>query len=286
MAFDLKKFSTRSISAMLFVLVMLFGILYSSHSFFILFLLVQSVAVWEFSKLLEFILKRTFVFIEKLLILFASISMYSFIALLPTDVSSIFNSNRSAFLFYLLGFCIGLCIMLFFRLKHREQRNIFTALGYISIPLALLFHARMHSLLIPMVLIFSIWTNDTMAYIGGSFFGKNPLAKNISPNKTIEGTIIGIVFAIIFGIIWSMFFKQYAMWQFICISLIGAIAGTIGDLIESKLKRLANVKDSGNIMPGHGGMLDRFDSLIFASSFVYLFTICFLPKAPFEIFAS
>ena len=112
-----------------------------------------------------------------------------------------------------------------------------------------------------------------MAYIVGSFIGKTPFSK-ISPNKTWEGTIGGALLCVIaIGLLGNFIgVAQNISWQqWIVIAGICAIFGTIGDLFESKLKRLANIKDSGNIMPGHGGFLDRFDSLLFATPFVWIY---------------
>ena len=107
-----------------------------------------------------------------------------------------------------------------------------------------------------------------MAYIVGSFIGKTPLSK-ISPKKTWEGTIGGIVLAIIVSFVFSGF--EMGTIETVIITMIAVIAGTFGDLLESKLKRLAGVKDSGSLMPGHGGFLDRFDSLLLAVPFVWLY---------------
>lgn len=128
-----------------------------------------------------------------------------------------------------------------------------------------------YSALFPCMVIFSMWINDTMAYIVGSFIGKTQLSK-ISPKKTWEGTLGGIILCIgvvsIFGLLYPNHIsaKQAAILAAIC-----AIAGTFGDLLESKLKRMANVKDSGNIMPGHGGFLDRFDSLLLAAPCAWIY---------------
>ena len=128
---------------------------------------------------------------------------------------------------------------------------------------------------IPVILIASIWINDTMAYIVGSFIGRRPLSK-ISPKKTWEGTIGGIILSIgVVGFLLPLLFYPQNGFGFsliLCIIAgIAAIAGTFGDLLESKLKRMAGVKDSGRIMPGHGGFLDRFDSLLVATPFVWIF---------------
>jgi len=116
-----------------------------------------------------------------------------------------------------------------------------------------------------------LWINDTMAYIVGSIIGKTPLSK-ISPKKTWEGTIGGVILTIVVMSSIAYFTKRISIVDAGIMSGIAAITGTIGDLFESKLKRMAGVKDSGNIMPGHGGFLDRFDSLFFASVFVWFYT--------------
>lgn len=111
-------------------------------------------------------------------------------------------------------------------------------------------------------IIFLTALNDSGAYFLGKFFGKNKLAPNISPNKTIEGLIGGIVTGIVFSIFlyYYLYNIKISITNWIFIVFVLLIAGNLGDLFESKLKRVANVKDSGNILPGHGGMLDRLDS--------------------------
>ncbi len=119
-----------------------------------------------------------------------------------------------------------------------------------------------------------IWTNDTFAYIVGKSIGKHKLLEKISPKKTIEGFIGGIIFTVLASYIIAKYYiqiKEVNTFIWIIIALIVSIFGTIGDLIESKFKRIAGVKDSGKIMPGHGGVLDRLDSIIFAAPIVYSF---------------
>jgi phosphatidate cytidylyltransferase len=124
---------------------------------------------------------------------------------------------------------------------------------------------------IALTLIFSIWINDTMAYIVGSFIGKTPFSK-ISPKKTWEGTGGGAVLCVVvMAFIGKALGLSYV--DAACIAAIAAITGTIGDLFESKLKRMAGVKDSGSFMPGHGGFLDRFDSLLFAGVAVWFYVV-------------
>ncbi|MDA7824806.1 phosphatidate cytidylyltransferase [Flavobacteriaceae bacterium] len=119
------------------------------------------------------------------------------------------------------------------------------------------------------------WTNDTFAYLVGKGFGKRKLMENISPKKTIEGFYGGMAGALFASFIFFKFIpiSEYNLIFWLFLALLVSVLGTIGDLIQSKFKRLAGVKDSGNIMPGHGGVYDRLDSIIFASPFIYLFII-------------
>lgn len=146
-----------------------------------------------------------------------------------------------------------------------------STIGYESLQL-------IYSPLLPCAIIFSIWINDTMAYLVGSMIGKTPFSR-ISPKKTWEGTIGGAILCII--VIWllSRVIPQASaidQIHWIIIPLICAVFGTVGDLIESKLKRMAAIKDSGYFMPGHGGFLDRFDSLLVATPFVWLYAWLFI----------
>jgi phosphatidate cytidylyltransferase len=132
--------------------------------------------------------------------------------------------------------------------------------------------------LIPCGIMFSIWINDTMAYLVGSLIGKTPFSK-ISPKKTWEGTGGGAILCVVVIGLLGYFIpvaKEIAVQHWIAIAAICAIFGTAGDLLESKIKRMADVKDSGTIMPGHGGFLDRFDSLLVATPFVWLYVKLFV----------
>lgn len=116
-----------------------------------------------------------------------------------------------------------------------------------------------------------IWVNDSFAYITGKNFGKHKLLERISPKKTIEGFLGGLIMAMVAGIGLYYAVSGYQLWHWVVLAFIVAFFGTIGDLIQSKIKRQAAVKDSGSIMPGHGGIFDRMDSIIFAAPFAYLF---------------
>ncbi len=121
-----------------------------------------------------------------------------------------------------------------------------------------------------------IWTNDTFAYFSGRFFGKNPLFSRISPKKTWEGTIGGVVFTIGVSLILAATTKEFSYSFWLVAALITAPSAILGDLLESLFKRSVNVKDSGSILPGHGGILDRFDAVLFTVPFFYFWSLFYL----------
>lgn len=114
-----------------------------------------------------------------------------------------------------------------------------------------------------------IWCNDTFAYLTGKLIGKHKLFERISPKKTWEGFIGGVVFAVIAGIILA-FFLEESYTKYITYALAAGVIGTLGDLVQSMLKRSVHVKDSGTILPGHGGILDRFDAVLFATPVIFI----------------
>jgi len=122
-----------------------------------------------------------------------------------------------------------------------------------------------------LVLMGTIWAGDVAAYYGGRAFGRYKLAPTISPNKTVEGSVAGLAGSILIGVVLGSWLVQRQVPFLVLASLAAAIAGQLGDLAESALKRSAGVKDSSSLLPGHGGMLDRLDSLIFAAPVFYWF---------------
>ena len=123
--------------------------------------------------------------------------------------------------------------------------------------------------------LFIVWANDVFAYLVGVTMGKHRLCERISPKKSWEGFFGGILGAIGVGALGAYFLDgRYEIW--ICLAVIIAITGVLGDLVESMFKREAGVKDSGNIMPGHGGVLDRFDALLVSAPFAFIFVLFFI----------
>jgi phosphatidate cytidylyltransferase len=224
MALNLATLKTRSLTAVVFVAVMLVGLLWNFWSFLILFTIVHFGCWYEFVKLIKKIYREKF---------------------LP---------------YCILGLVyITMPIIVLVLMRNDNRGHCFLDVGFI----------------IPCAIIFSIWINDTMAYIVGSLIGKTPFSK-ISPKKTWEGTIGGAILCIVVIAAIAYFSNLLAVKDAAIIAALCAILGTIGDLFESKLKRMANVKDSGAIMPGHGGFLDRFDSLLFAAPAVWVFVKLFM----------
>jgi phosphatidate cytidylyltransferase len=215
-------FKTRSLTALIFVAVMLVGLFWNVWSFAVLFTIIHFGCWYEFVKLIKKIHGPRFV-------------AYLWIGL-----------------FY-ISLPIGLLLLIRFDGMVWKGQSLFADFGYIF----------------PAGIIFSIWINDTMAYLVGSFIGKTPFSK-ISPKKTWEGTAGGAILCVAVITILGYYIAHKPL-QWAIIAAICAVFGTAGDLLESKIKRLANVKDSGSFMPGHGGFLDRFDSLLVAVPVVAIY---------------
>lgn len=118
-----------------------------------------------------------------------------------------------------------------------------------------------------------LWLNDTAAYLVGSAIGRHHLFERISPKKSWEGSVGGAVFALFTAWLLSVYFSTFLLWQWLVMAIIIVVLGTLGDLVESMLKRNLGIKDSGNILPGHGGMLDRFDAVLLSAPVVYVFIV-------------
>lgn len=181
-------------------------------------------------------------------------------------------------------------IFLFFIVElWRNKTNPFTniamsllALIYISLPLGFVMYFFDPVFLsgpkhygIVLGFLFILWLNDTGAYFAGSLIGKHKLFERISPGKTWEGSVGGALLALLTAWGLSFIFVQLDVLQWITLSLIIVISGTLGDLVESMLKRSLGIKDSGNILPGHGGMLDRFDAVLISAPFVFVYLSLF-----------
>lgn len=280
MAFNIETFKTRALTSVVFVALMLAGLFINHWTFFLLFSVIHFGCWFEYEKLVELIdanYKEITPF-HKYGVMLAG---WSFMLWNTSDAYMLagFRLHEIGW-FLLLILAVVLPVTEVLLSKHLNVKNIahsFFGLLYISLSLGCMMDLRSEGMMfnlgwvIPVVLIASIWINDTMAYIVGSFIGKTPFSK-ISPKKTVEGTLGGIILSVMVVTLCGYFlFGLKDVASLIIISSIAGIIGTAGDLLESKLKRMAGVKDSGHIMPGHGGFLDRFDSLLLATPFVWLY---------------
>ncbi|MCX6212281.1 MAG: phosphatidate cytidylyltransferase [Bacteroidetes bacterium] len=280
MAFNFSVLKVRTLSAVVFGILVMGGLFWNSWSFFTLFLIIHLGCLYEYQKLMALIAPSykniSMVHQWGLLVLGSLLLM----AIGPVDMM-LGGINLHVIGTRVLPFVLVIMILADLIAKQFKFQNwalSFLGLVYIPMSLSLFFQLKRvmsgtilgdFGYAIPLVLILAIWVNDSLAYIVGSIIGKKPLS-TISPNKTWEGTIAGAVLAVLIVTkVLGLYIPIQEKFIFI-ISLTAVIAGTIGDLIESKLKRLAGVKDSGSMMPGHGGFLDRFDSILFATPFVWL----------------
>ncbi|AWA30379.1 phosphatidate cytidylyltransferase [Flavobacterium magnum] len=261
----------RGISGAVYVILLIASIYYSTETFFLLFGIFLIIAVFEFCSLV-----RLPVIFPVLL----SLSAYGTISyMLFSDIRLDRNFDLALLALTMLVSIKGI-IFLFSR--NRDTVSTFSKYaylaGYIILPFVIItkipFGIKGYNPKILIGIFILVWTNDTFAYLVGKSIGRHKLYERISPKKTIEGFLGGVAFAVLAGFLISKYYIEggkLAQNIWIGFALIMSVFGTIGDLIESKFKRIAGVKDSGKIMPGHGGILDRLDSVIFAAPFIFLF---------------
>ena len=275
----MKEFYTRSITAIAYATVILLPLFYSEYLFYTIGFVCSLILVFEFIKLISnynhkffsrdtgksnFILYMTFPLYISLFILSKNqiFEIVFLIIIVLTNVvlgfslikNKLFSysilKNRFIGHFYLVG-----SLVIFFSLPNIfGEYNPYIVFSFLSL----------------------IWISDSAAYVFGVTFGKRPLFKTVSPKKSIEGFIGGLSFAIMLSIIFSFYLSlNITLLQWIILGLLTGCTGTLGDLVQSQFKREAGVKDSGNLLPGHGGLYDRMDSIIFASPIIYLTLIIF-----------
>ncbi|RYY29675.1 MAG: DUF92 domain-containing protein [Chitinophagaceae bacterium] len=302
MALNLATFRKRLLTAVVFAAIMLVGLIWNQWSFFILFTIIHFGCWIEYQRIIALIEPeyREITAFHRYGVMLAG---WCIMLYFTNDTFNLGDLSLHS-----VGFWLGLMFVFLLPLvelllaKLMSAKNIGLSFGgiiYISLSLALMIglyeyrspsHDVQNGPNIPLALTLAIWINDTMAYLVGSFIGKTPFSK-ISPKKTWEGTLGGIILTVV--IIGFLGSSQYSMligipvnaviddnhiedYHWFIIAALAGIAGTIGDLFESKLKRTANIKDSGHIMPGHGGFLDRFDSVLFAVPVVYVYVWLFM----------
>jgi phosphatidate cytidylyltransferase len=269
----LKTFLIRSASALVFGLIMIGSLLLSAWIFSAVMFVVTILALREFYSLEGWKALNP----DKYTGLFCGILLY-------ISVFIIFFFPKLFYISLILMAIAFIAVFIteLFRLRENPFNRIaLTLLGliYVALPLALLngfFFIHFNPIPVTTIVLLYfilIWTNDTMAYITGMLLGRHPLYKAVSPKKTIEGSLGGLVFTLAGAWIISRYNTDLSMLSWLGFALLVVVFGTLGDLIESMMKRSMKIKDSGNIMPGHGGLLDRFDAVLYSAPpiFVYLY---------------
>jgi phosphatidate cytidylyltransferase len=280
----MKNFWTRTVSAVVYVLLFL-GCIYSGTlignklvgglilTAFLLF--VTCGCTFEFFRIVG---KQGATPCRQLGYVYAVIAVLM-IALVPVlDATFGFAALWIAITLFPVLFALSAILQLWNRSEQpfREAAYTMVPMLYAAIPLGLMPWLHFNYNALVMVLIM-VWMNDNGAYMGGSLYGKHKMWARHSPGKTWEGTITGIVITLLVAVFVGPLFNAHIAWyHWLVLGLICSVIDTLGDLVESMLKRSVEMKDSGSIMPGHGGFLDRFDSLLVATPFVFVYLTLFI----------
>jgi phosphatidate cytidylyltransferase len=269
----MKKPGKRTITGAVFGGVMLAALFAGKEIAALVFLALTILSVYEFLKIHSLLKHKltagTIVFLS--IIAFAFVSDFDFIPLVEKKYILIVVFPWIAFIVSLLS------------QKNRHIEALVSGLvcpvliavpfGFVTAMYSVDFDWNIPDFAIPLSLFIFIWMNDMFAYFIGKAIGRTPLIPIISPGKTIEGTIGGMLMTVISGLLMAQVFQGPGILFWTLFAIIASLSSIIGDLAESSMKRRLGIKDSGSILPGHGGFLDRFDSLFMAATFIYIFLI-------------
>ncbi len=278
MAIDQNTLRMRALSAAIFVLVLLGAWFYNVWTFSIVNGLIVAGLLYEWTRLCQSIRQRENAYLPLLMTVLGAIFyglLVYFYLVISTDPYNSFADPGKTAMFQLLLYAglLMASLLIVLTLLSRDFGRLFLIglliLGFLYFISSYGLILALYHWHIPFIILFCIWSNDTSAYLVGSMIGKTPMAPSISPKKTWEGTIAGVLITVLIAWVCSLVYEgssvaYYSSLQIVLIAFISAVSGTLGDLIESSIKRMAGVKDSGNIMPGHGGFFDRFDAYTFA----------------------
>ena len=271
--YNMKEILIRTLSGVLYISIIIFAMFTSREWFMGLFFVLAVITLSEYLKLVH---------LTSYLAYFLLAAGFYFLSYNIFDINSVYLLLiMSSFVnLFLLKDVLWVSKIPMFEKKKYITVVFYIISGFVFLTLIPMIGGDFVPELIVAVFIL-VWSNDTFAYLIGKNFGKHKLLERISPKKTIEGFLGGMLGALLAGFIIFKLLEiyrpmdaiKYPLWLWIVMAIIVAIFGTIGDLIQSKFKRQAGVKDSGIIMPGHGGLYDRLDSIIYASPFVYAFLL-------------
>lgn len=261
----MREIFTRTWSGALYIAILLGALFLSENAFLVLFLVFGIVCLKELQRLLGLKSYLDYAILFAFLYLFSYLKVDSGVVLILLLVT------------ILVKLLLLRDLLVIHKIPLFEEKKYVLAIFYlISSIVFLTLIPSFSGIYTPALLIgvfILVWTNDTFAFLIGKNLGKHKLFERISPNKTIEGFLGGILFSCIVSYLIFIFTNILTPIVWFCLALIVSVFGTFGDLIQSKLKRQAEVKDSGTLMPGHGGLFDRLDSVLFASTFVYGFLL-------------
>lgn len=264
--FDFKRF----IFGILFGIIIVLSIfLLNNRQFFFIVVVLIALSVYELFSIFGLNSYKNFILPEILSVLIA----FAYLYLSPSVL---------IFMLFLSAFLILLKNVVFFKNENGKSLfldlfSIFYAGFFISFLIKIL--ELNNGRLLLLLLFVIVWASDIFAYYGGRHFGKHKLYPALSPKKTVEGALIGLLSAVLTVLVLRMFipeYREFTLISFIVLSGLTIIAGMVGDLAESLIKRMGGKKDSGAIIPGHGGILDRIDSLILAAPVFYYLIVFFL----------
>lgn len=269
----MSNFFQRLITGILLIIVFVSCIVISPYSFLILIALINILGLNEFYNLhSKFSPQKQF-------------GLFFSIIIFTTTSLCLLNSCNWKILLLNIPVAFSIFIFeLYLKNKNPFEQLAFTFLGIIYITIPLLFLAAIaflpnqsgyHQSQLVLGFFFIVWTSDSGAYAFGNIFGKHLLFERISPKKTWEGSIGGAFSALLVAFVVSQFYKEIKTKDWMCIAAIIIVVGTYGDLVKSLMKRTLQIKDSGSILPGHGGILDRFDSSLSAAPFVFSYLVLF-----------
>ena len=277
----MKNFITRTITGVLFVAVLV-GCFLNATAMIVLFALITGLTLWEYSGLVN---QWDDIQVNRFISVVAGV--YLFLAMAGYCIGM---AGGSVFIPYLITVLYLIISELFTKAPNPINNWAYTMLGqmYIALPFStiniLAFQTQTsqevgYNYLLPLSIFIFLWVNDTGAYCSGSLFGKHKLFPRVSPGKSWEGSIGGailvVVAAAIIGYLTADDANSISIPIWIGLGLVVVVFGTLGDLVESLFKRTLGIKDSGNILPGHGGMLDRFDSSLMAipARVIYIYSL-------------
>jgi phosphatidate cytidylyltransferase len=271
---SLKEFYTRALTGAVFAVLVLGSIVWSPWAFFVLMGIFVALALIEFVKLFPSNPKPQ----GTIIYYFLGLAIYAIVGLTGMNILDFSN-----LLLVVLSFYVLMAVELFRQPKPSWMQIAagFSAFIFIAVPFGLmnsLFWLGNGNVSFPWILLalfVLVWVNDVFAYLVGTSIGKHKLYKKLSPKKTWEGSLGGFLFTMLCAWLFSLFAPTFDLTHWLWLGFIISVSGNLGDLIESLLKRNSGVKDAGTFFPGHGGVLDRFDAVLFATPFVffYLYTL-------------